>query len=140
MYPMKKKVGWLFFFSFFLFVVGSHCLDVYSNYRIHKLSESDFVGTWVYSRNPAASLVLCPNFRARWTNFPIGNDRKGTSGIGGWAFDNFEGLEATVSLNTNDNAWSIVPIFWDFYSNTPKLRVWHNIEGGDAEYFEKQIE
>ena len=124
----------------FVFILGScEAIHSYSSYRIHCLSVNDFVGVWNSSKNPQSSLSLHSGFQACWVNFPIGDDNENVSGTGEWAFDNFGDLEPKISLKTGENKWSLVPIFWDLFSGTPMLGIWHNIEGGDVEYFEKQM-
>lgn len=133
------RITAIIFLIFLLTLGGCETIHIYSSYRIHRLSASDFFGVWKSSKNPQASLSLHSNFQACWINFPIGDDNENVSGIGEWTFDNFENLDPKISLKKNDRGWSIVPIFWNIFSSTPMLGIWHNIDAGDVEYFEKQM-
>ena len=124
---------------FALILGGCEAVHIYATYRIHSLSADDFVGEWVSSENPQSSLSLHSNFQACWINFPVGKDNDCVSGVGEWSFDNFQNLDPKISLKTGNHKWSLVPIFWNFFSSVPMLGVWHNIDSGDVEYFEKQM-
>lgn len=130
----------VFLILIFVFVLGGcQIVHTYSNYRIRNLCSDDFVGIWVSLKNSSSLVSLRSDSQASWVNFPMGKTNGNVSGSGEWAFDNFENLDPKISLKREDNSWTIVPIFWSLFDRAPMLMVWHNIESGDVEYFEKQV-